>query len=516
MTAFPSCPGAARVCAASVIGVEGHLTHAGATACNGPLGLRITGLPGTVVRETRDRVYAAVASSGQAWPARKMTVTLQPASLPRHGTGFDLAIAIAVLTTAGTVPAAAVDGCVFTAELGLDGSLRPVHGVLPALLAARRAGCTRAVVATGNASEAVMVAGLAVVPCPDLRTVLAWLRGQSFPHQSDISAAGTPTAPGIPPAASLVIPPCVRQAIEATAAGGHHLCLTGPHGSRIPALAVGAAALMPPLEPEQMMEVTAIHSTAGLLGPGHALITRPPFRAPHHTATRAAILGGGTGTIRPGEAALAHRGVLFLHDAPEFPRDILASLRQPLQHGEITVARGGMTVRFPAKFTLIASTAPCPCGARTDCACSALQARRYRARLAAELGSHIAIFLDVAPPGPGPTGAAPVHGDADAVSAERVSAERVAEARYRARRRLRDTPWQANSDIPAAQLRRSWPPTAEALAPVSRAIDLGEISARAAHQVIRVAWTLADLAGATRPGPDECGQALAFQLGVAR
>ena len=176
----------------------------------------------------------------------------------------------------------------------------------------------------------------------------------------------------------------MRQALEATAAGGHHLCLTGPHGARIPALAAGAAALMPPLEPEQMMEVTAIHSAAGLLGPGHALITRPPFRAPHHTATRAAILGGGTRIIRPGEAALAHRGVLFLHDAPEFPRDILTSLRQPLQHGEITVTRAGMTARFPAKFTLIASTAPCPCGARTNCACSALQARRYRARLAGE------------------------------------------------------------------------------------------------------------------------------------
>jgi magnesium chelatase family protein len=346
MTAFPPCPGAASACAASVTGVEGHLTYAGATADDGPLGLRITGLPGTVVRETRDRVYAAVASSGQAWPARKMTVTLQPVSLPRHGTGFDLAIAIAVLTAAGTVPAAALDGCVFTAELGLDGSLRPVRGVLPALLAARRAGYTRAVVATGNAAEAVMVAGLAVVPCPDLRTVLAWLRGESFPHQPDISAAGNPAAPGVPPGASLAslaIPPCVRQAIEATAAGGHHLCLTGPHGSRIPALAAGAAALMPPLGPEQTMEVTATHSAAGLLGPGHALLTRPPFRTPYHTATRAVILGGGTGTIRPGEAALAHRGMLFLRDAPEFPRDILTSLRQPLQHGEITVARAGMT-----------------------------------------------------------------------------------------------------------------------------------------------------------------------------
>jgi magnesium chelatase family protein len=515
MTAFPSYTGAASACAASVIGVEGHLTHAGAMACDGPLGMRITGLPETVVRETRDRVYAAVANSGQPWPARAITVTLRPASLPRHGTGFDLAIAIAVLTAASVVPAAALHSCVFTAELGLDGSLRPVRGVLPALLAARSAGYTRAVVAVENAAEAVMVAGLAVVPCADLRTVLAWLRGESFPHQPDISAAGTLAAgAGVPVAigvAGLAVSLCVRQAIEATAAGGHHLCLTGPHGARIPALAAGLAALMPPLEPEQMMEVTVIHSAAGLLGSGHALVTRPPFRAPHRTATRAAILGGGTGMVRPGEAALAHRGVLFLRDAPEFPRDILTSLRQPLQYGEVTVTRAGRAVRFPAKFTLIAGTAPCPCGGRAGCSCSALQARRYRARLAGELGSYIAIFLDIAPPGPGTPGAEPARGDADA-----VSAARVADARYRARRRLRDTPWQANGDIPAAQLRRSWPPTAEALAPVSRAVDLGEISARAAHDVVRVAWTLADLAGAARPGPDECGQALAFQLGVAQ
>ena len=199
MTAFPPCPGTASACAASVIGIEGHLTYASATTATGPPGLRITGLPDATVRETRDRVYAAVRNNGQSWPARAITVTLRPASLPRHGTGFDLAIAVAMLTTAGTVPAAALDGCVFTAELGLDGSLRPVRGVLPALLAARRAGYTRAVVATGNAAEAVMVAGLAVAPCPDLRTVLAWLRGESFPHQPDISAAGTPAAPGVPP-----------------------------------------------------------------------------------------------------------------------------------------------------------------------------------------------------------------------------------------------------------------------------------------------------------------------------
>lgn len=515
MTAFPPCPGTGRACAASVIGIEGHLTHAEATTANGPPGLRITGLPGTAVREARDRVYAAILNSGQELPARTIAVTLRPASLPRHGTGFDLAIAVAALTAAGVVPLAVLDGCVFTAELGLDGSLRPVRGVMPALVAAARAGCTRAVVAVENAAEAVMVAGLAVVPCASLRTVLAWLRGQPFPPQPDIPAADTTAAAAdvlaVAAAAGLAVPPHVRQALEASATGGHHLCLTGSHGSRIPALAASLAALMPPLGPEQMMEATAIHSAAGLLRAGHALITRPPFRAPHHTATRAAILGGGTATIGPGEAALAHRGVLFLHDAPEFPRDVLASLRQPLQDGEITVARVGTTIRFPAKFTLIAGMAPCPCGGRPECSCSALQARRYRARLAAELGSHMAIFINAAPSCPRTPGAGQPDDNQDATSAIRVAA-----ARDRARHRLRDTPWQVNGDIPAAELRRSYPPLAEALAPVSRAAGLGEISARAAHDVVRVAWTLTDLAGAGRPGPEECGQALAFQLGVAQ
>jgi hypothetical protein len=290
MTAFPPCPGTGRACAASVIGIEGHLTHAEATTANGPPGLRITGLPGTAVREARDRVYAAILNSGQELPARTIAVTLRPASLPRHGTGFDLAIAVAALTAAGVVPLAVLDGCVFTAELGLDGSLRPVRGVMPALVAAARAGCTRAVVAVENAAEAVMVAGLAVVPCASLRTVLAWLRGQPFPPQPDIPAADTTAAAAdvlaVAAAAGLAVPPHVRQALEASATGGHHLCLTGSHGSRIPALAASLAALMPPLGPEQMMEATAIHSAAGLLRAGHALITRPPFRAPHHTATR--------------------------------------------------------------------------------------------------------------------------------------------------------------------------------------------------------------------------------------
>ena len=243
--------------------------------------------------------------------------------------------------------------------------------------------------------------------------------------------------------------------------------------------------------------MTAIHSVAGLLASGRPLITCPPLRSPHHTVTPAALAGGGAGIIRPGEAALAHRGVLFLQDAPEFAAGALRVLRQPLQHGEVTVARGGSTVVFPARFILVAGMAPCPCGARPGCECTPLQARRYRARFTGELGSYIAIWLHAAPPGKAGPGSAEAGGLGDA---DVVSAARVAAARQRARRRLDGTPWRASADIPAAELRRCYQPTAEALAPISRAVDLGEISPRAAHQVIGVAWTLADLAGEARPG----------------
>ena len=439
---------------------------------------------------------------------------LLPASLPKRGSHFDLAIAVAVLTASGVVPEGAPDRCVFFAELGLDGSLRPVRGVVPALLAAGDAGCTRAVVSAQNAEEAATMPGLAVVACQSLRAVLAWLRGEPFAQEPGIPAPGTRApAPGVPPVirlSRLAVPPHTRQALEASAAGGHHICLAGPRGARIPALAAGLAALQPALDSENVMEVTAIYSAAGLLGPGHALITRPPLRAPHHTATRAAILGGGSGMIRPGEAALAHRGVLFLDQAPEFGRDVLAALHQPLQVGEVTVARAGTTVRFPAKFTLVAGMAPCPCGAWPKCQCSPLGARRYRARVAGELGSHLAICLHADPPSAA-GGTGEPSADSDVTSAARVAA-----ARDRARYRFRGTPWQVNAEIPGAELRRYYAPPAEADAPLRRALDLGEISPRAAHQVIRVAWTLTDLAGNTRPGPHECRQALAFHLGTAQ
>jgi magnesium chelatase family protein len=512
MTSHPPwAPGTGRAQGAAIIGADGHPVHADGTISNGPDACHILGMPGTSARETRDRVRAAVLNSGLPWPGRTITVHLRPASLPKHGTGLDLAVAI--LTAAGAVPAAAAGRCAFIAELGLDGGLRPVTGVLPAVLAAAGASCTRTVVAPENAAEAVLVPGIAVVPCRSLRAVLAWLRPDPFPGQPETPAVGPPlqataAAPMIS-LASLTIAPAVRLALEASAAGGHHLCLTASHDAGLPALAAGLATLLPPLSPADATQVTAVYSAAGLLGSGDALITLPPYRSPHHTTSRSAILGSGSsaGVVRPGEAALAHHGVLHLAEAPEFARDVLRALNQPLRDREVTVTRSGTTVRFPARFTLVAAMSPCPCGTQPGCcSCTSLQARRYRARLTDEVGSHISLWLPITYTGG--------IREEPAAGADATRAARVVAARSRARHRLRGTPWQLNNDIPGPELRRAYQPTAEAFAPVSHAVDLGEISQRAAHQVIRIAWTLADLAGEARPGPGECGQALALHLGT--
>lgn len=515
MTSLPvSGCGTARLCVAAVIGSDGYLAEVCAQARNGCPAFRILGQPDSATRETRDRIRAAVINSGLPWPARDITISLRPPSLTTYGTGLDLPIAIAVLTAAGVIPAGVSRTCVFAGELNLDGSLRPILGVLPALLAAARAGCTRAVIPSQNAAEAVMVAGLAVVPRGSLRRVVGWLGGEAVTGQPEMPAADTerPTAGALPEAglAGAGIAPIVRLALEASAAGGHHLCLTGPPGPRIPALAAGLAALLPPLTPDEVTEVSAVYSVAGRFGSRHSVTTRPPFRAPHHTATTAAMAGGGQGIIRPGEAPLAHRGVLFLDEAPEFARSVLAVLRQPLQDDTVTIARSSRTVQFPAKFTLVAGMASCRCRGQAGCDCTPLQKRRYRGRLAGALGRWISIWQSASPPGIAAAVGGDEAGDQDAASA------RVAAARDLARRRFRGTPWRVNADIPGAELRRAWLPAAEALAPINRSVEIGEISAHAANQAVRLAWTLADLIGEARPGADQCGQALAFQLGVAQ
>jgi magnesium chelatase family protein len=326
--------------------------------------------------------------------------------------------------------------------------------------------------------------------------------------------SGPPTATG-PDLADVLGQPTARRAAEICAAGGHHLCLLGPPGAGKTMLAERIPTLLPRLDPAAALEVTSIHSVAGVLPDRSPLLTAPPFCAPHHTATKAAIVGGGTGVIHPGAASLAHRGCLFLDEAPEFGRDVLDALRQPLESGEVVVARLGVTARFPARFTLVLAANPCPCargpGRQAGCTCTPAVRHRYLARLSGPLLDRVDVKVEFMP-----VSRRELLSDATFAESSATVAERVEAARCRAAARLRDTPWRLNAEVPGSELRRSYAPAPGALAPLERAMDLGQISARGVHRVIRVAWTLADLAGVPRPSADQTSAALGLWLGVPR
>ena len=307
--------------------------------------------------------------------------------------------------------------------------------------------------------------------------------------------------------------PLARRAVEICAAGGHHLMLLGPPGAGKTMLAERIPTILPPLTPAAALEVTSIHSIAGTLPPGSPLITEPPFCGPHHTATKAAIVGGGTGMIRPGAASLAHMGILLLDEAPEFDRDVLDALRQPLESGQVVLARSGVTARFPARFTLVLAANPCPCARagsqRGACTCTPLARRRYLGRLSGPLLDRVDVKVEVLP-----VGRAELLGDGGAAEPSPVVAERVAAARQRTAHRLSGTAWRLNAEVPGSALRRRFTPAPGALAPLERAMELGEISARGVDRVLRVSWTLADLAGRQRPGAEDTCYALGLWLGV--
>ena len=389
----------ARTYAATLIGVSGHPVEVEADLSAGLPGLTFTGLPDTTVVEARERVRAAVLNAGGDWPNRRITVALLPADLRKNGSRFDLALAVAILAAAGTLPAAPLTGIGWIGELGLDGRVRAVRGVLPAVMALARAGITRVVVPAANGAEAALVPDMEVRAVEQLRDVIAWLRGEQPPPglvHFDPNRSVAPTGPDL---SDVVGQMAARRAVEVCAAGGHHLFMSGSPGAGKTMLAERLPSVLPELSDEQALEVTAVHSVAGALPDGAPLVRRAPFQAPHHTASMAALVGGGAGLARAGAISLAHRGVLFLDEAPEFAPTALDALRQPLESGRVVLHRSGGAVIYPARFLLVLAANPCACGAPRDrdCRCPSSVRRRYQQRISGPLRDRIDIRVDVQP-----------------------------------------------------------------------------------------------------------------------
>lgn len=500
----------ARTWSVALVGIEGHLVEVEADLAQGIPGLAITGLPDASLQEARDRIRAAVANSRQAWPtSKKVTIGLSPASLPKRGSGFDIALAVAVLAADGVVPRAALEEVLLLGELGLDGSVRSIAGVLPAVLAGFALGFSKVVVPLANLAEARLLPGVTAWGVSSLANLVALLQGdpvQELPLPSSAVATADAHAPDFLDVAGQ---PVGRTACEVAAAGGHNLLMTGPPGCGKTLLAERMPGILPALTLEESLQVTAIHSVAGVLPKDFPLVSRPPFEAPHHGSTAASIIGGGSGIARPGAASLAHRGLLFLDEAPEFKAGVLDALRQPLESGVISIRRVGGTATYPARFALLLAANPCPCAkSESACTCTPERRRTYLARLSGPLLDRMDISIGL----PAIT-RSEVTAERGLVDSSELMAARVAGARESAQLRLAGTPWRTNGDVPPTVLAQRWPIARAALVDAGRFLDDGMLTARGYGRVQRLAWTMADLDGRSSPSRGDVQLALSLRLG---